>query len=261
MRDHQRLETVVEALLADATYAGHPLRQALADLYTEFQEQLHQIERITRIADHYYSATREANLSLTERYRKQLRQLEKIVRISDHYQLMLRDLNTALKEASTKDALTGIGNRRMTMDSLKAETARAERLHRPLTLALADIDHFKSINDTYGHDAGDKVLIEIAHVIAAHIRDYDVCGRWGGEEFLIIMPEVSVPNGALIVERLRTTICELNICLGEQSIKLSASFGIAEYRPGESISETIKRADAALFAAKRAGRNRCEIAS
>ncbi len=174
---------------------------------------------------------------------------------------MLRDLNTALKEASTKDALTGIGNRRMTMDSLQAETARAERLHRPLTLALADIDHFKSINDTYGHDAGDKVLIEIAHVIAAHIRDYDVCGRWGGEEFLIIMPEVSVPNGALIVERLRTTICELNICLGEQSIKLSASFGIAEYRPGESISETIKRADAALFAAKRAGRNRCEIAS
>ena len=75
------------------------------------------------------------------------------------------------------------------------------------------------------------------------------------------MPEVSIPNGARIVERLRTTIYELHIGIGDQTIKLSASFGIAEYRPGESISETINRADAALFAAKRAGRNRCEIAS
>jgi diguanylate cyclase (GGDEF)-like protein len=130
-----------------------------------------------------------------------------------------------------------------------------------LTLALADVDHFKSINDTYGHDTGDKVLIEIAHVIASHIRAYDVCGRWGGEEFLIIMPEVSAPNSAFIVERLRTAICELNICVDDQSLELSASFGIAEYRPGENISETLNRADTALFAAKRAGRNRCEIAS
>jgi len=130
-----------------------------------------------------------------------------------------------------------------------------------LTLALADIDHFKSINDTYGHETGDKILTEIARVITSHIRNYDVCGRWGGEEFLIIMPEVSVPNGTRIVERLRTTIYELHIGIGDQTIKLSASLGIAEYRPGESISETINRADAALFAAKRAGRNRCEIAS
>src|SRR5262249_24071534 len=116
MRDHHQLEAVIETLLADETYAGHPLRQALADLYTEFQEQLHQIERITRIADCYYSATREASLSLTERYRKHVRQLEKIVRISDRYQLIMRDLNATLKEASTRDALTGIGNRRMIME-------------------------------------------------------------------------------------------------------------------------------------------------
>lgn len=261
MRDHHRLEAVIETLLADETHAGHPLRQALADLYTEFQEQLHQIERVTRIADHYYSATREASLSLSERYRKQLWQLEKIVRISDHYQLMMRDLNEALKEASTRDALTGIGNRRMIMDCLKSETARAERLHRLLTLALADIDHFKAINDTYGHDAGDQVLIELARVIASCIRDYDLCGRWGGEEFLIIMPEVNVTNGACIIERIRTTICESKIGVGAQSVTVSASFGIAEYRPGEIISETINRADTALFTAKRAGRNRCEIAS
>lgn len=261
MRDNRLLEAVVETLLADATYAGHPLRQALADLYTEFQEQLHQIERITCISDRYYSATREASLSLSERYRKQLRQLEKIVRISDRYQLMMRDLNETLKEASTKDALTGIGNRRMIMDCLKSETARAERLHRPLTLAFADIDHFKAINDTYGHDAGDRVLIEIARVIASRIRDYDVCGRWGGEEFLIVMPEVSVTNGAFIVERIRTTIGELHLCIGSQPVQLSASFGLTEYRQGETVSATINRADAALFSAKRAGRNRCEIAS
>jgi diguanylate cyclase (GGDEF)-like protein len=258
VRDGRRLEASVEALLADDTYRSHPLRLALEDLYAEFQANLHQLERIARISDRYQSVAREAKLSLSERYRKQLRQLEKMARISDRYQLMLRDLNQALKEASATDELTGIGNRRMLTERLKSEVARAERTERPFTVAIADIDHFKTINDAHGHEAGDKVLIEIANVIKSAIREYDCCGRWGGEEFLIIMPEIAVTEGAVIIERLRHAIGAVDVHLDERSVELTASFGVTQYHPGDSISNIIHRADSALYAAKRAGRNRYE---
>jgi diguanylate cyclase (GGDEF)-like protein len=258
--DGKQLEAAIEALLADDAYQGHPLRQALAGLYAEFHEQLYRIERIARISDHYQSVAREASLSLTERYSKQLRQLEKIARISDRYQLMLRDLNESLKEASVTDTLTGIGNRHMLLERLKSEVARAERLQRPFTIAIADIDRFKTINDTHGHEAGDNVLVEIAQVLKSRMREYDTCGRWGGEEFLVIMPEITAVESASIVDRLRHAIEGLNVHIGDKKVDLSASFGIAQYRVGEPISDTLNRADAALYAAKGAGRNRYELA-
>lgn len=260
MRDEKDLALAVEALLADPAYAQNPLRQALDELYTEFRGVMHQIDRITRISDRYQSVSMEEKLSLTQRYQKQLRQLEKIARISDRYQMMMRDLNEALKDASTRDALTGIGNRRMLMERLRADVARAERMGRPLTIVLADIDRFKAVNDAYGHEAGDKVLIEIAHAIVSGVRDYDVAGRWGGEEFMVIMPEIGAADGALVVERMRGAIAALQTNVGERELQLSASFGIAERRAGESISDTIRRADSALFEAKSAGRNRCVVA-
>jgi diguanylate cyclase (GGDEF)-like protein len=261
MRDGRELEASIEALLADDAYQGHPLREALADLYEEFHHQLSQIERIARISDRYQSVTREASLSLTERYAKQLRQLEKIARISDRYQLMMRDLNEALKRASTTDVLTGVGNRRMLMERLGSEMARAERVGRPLTIALADLDRFKKINDSFGHDGGDKVLIAVARVIESCMREYDSCGRWGGEEFLIIMPEVAAAEGVGAIDRLRDAISRMDLRIDNQPVDLSASFGIAEYRAGESASDIINRADAALYEAKRAGRNRYHVAS
>ena len=260
MRDDKHMELMIETLLADPEFEGNPLRYALDELYTEFRSLLHQIDRITRISDLYQNVSRDEKLSLTERYHKQLRQLEKIARISDRYQSMMRDLNEALKDASTKDALTGIGNRRMLMESLKAETARAERLNRPLTVALADVDRFKAVNDAHGHEAGDKVLIQIANAIKSGVRDYDLCGRWGGEEFMVIMPEIGAEDGAVVVERMRNAIAGIDMKAGEAPLNLSASFGIAQRRPGENISDTINRADAALFEAKRSGRNRYAIA-
>lgn len=261
MRDNPELERTIERLLADPAYDDHPLRSPLAVLYTEFREALHRMERIARISDRYQSASRETALSLGERYSKQLRRLEKLARISDRYQSMMRDLNEALKDASTRDALTGIGNRRMLMERLKAEIGRAERTGRPLTLALVDVDRFKAVNDSYGHEAGDKVLVEIARVIGAGMRDYDLYGRWGGEEFLIIMPEVTAQEGVGVVERVRSAIAGLEMRIGAHCMVLSASFGVAQRLPGETMSDTINRADMALLAAKRAGRDRYEIAS
>ncbi len=260
MRDDRQLERTVESLLEDPLYTDHPLRHALSRLYVEFRDALYQMERITRISDRYQSASRDEKLSLTERYHKQLRQLERLARISDRYQSMMRDLNEALKEASNKDALTGIGNRRMLMERLKAETARAERLDRPLSLAIVDIDHFKAINDAYGHEVGDKVLIELARVIESGVRDYDSCGRWGGEEFLIIMPEIGAAEAVCMIQRIHAAIGALRIRAGNAQIGATASFGIAERRPGENISDTINRADMALYAAKNAGRDRFSVA-
>ena len=261
MRDEQHLELMIEALLADPENEGNPLRYALEELYAEYRSLLHQIDRITRISDRYQEVSREQKQTLAGRYQKQLRQLEKIARISDRYQSMMRDLNEALKDASTKDALTGIGNRRMLMESLKAETARAERLERPLTVVLIDVDRFKSVNDAYGHEAGDKVLVRIANAIRDGVRDYDLCGRWGGEEFMIIMPEISAADGAKAVERMRLAIAGVQMVADGAPVQISASFGIAERKLGEHISDTINRADAALFEAKHNGRNRYEIAA
>ncbi|PUA19084.1 biofilm regulation diguanylate cyclase SiaD [Glaciimonas sp. PCH181] len=258
MREARPLETSIEALLADSAYEGHPLRQPLADLYAECQAQLHRLERITSISDQYQTAAREVNLSLSQRYGKHLRQLEKLVRITDRYQSMMRELNVALKEASATDALTGLGNRRMLMEQLKSEVARWERMRRPFAIAIADIDHFKEVNDTYGHEGGDKVLTEIAQILKSGMREYDCCGRWGGEEFLIVLPEATAYDAGSIIERLRHAIETSDIQLENKLVPLSASFGIAEYFPGETISDLINRADAAMYAAKRAGRNRHE---
>lgn len=260
MRDAPPHETSIEALLADSAHDGHPLREPLATLYAECQSHLHRLERITSISDHYQTAARELNLTLSERYSKHLRQLEKLVRITDRYQLMMRELNVSLKKASATDALTGIGNRRMVLDQLKSEVERWKRMRRPFTIAIADIDHFKEVNDTYGHEGGDKVLTEIAQILKIGMREYDSCGRWGGEEFLIVLPEAGANASTLIIERLRCAIENSGIEFEGKRVPLSASFGIAEYSPGETISDMINRADAALYAAKRAGRNRHEIA-
>lgn len=260
MRDEKHLELMIETLLADPENEGNPLRYALEELYAEYRSLMHQIDRITRISDRYQNVSREEKETLTGRYHKQLRQLEKIARISDRYQSMMRDLNEALKDASTKDALTGIGNRRMLMESLKAETARADRLERPLTIVLIDVDRFKSVNDLYGHEAGDKALVRIAGAIRSGVRDYDLCGRWGGEEFMVIMPELTAAEGAVVVERMRQAIAAIELEADGEPVRISASFGIAERRTGERISDTINRADTALFDAKRNGRNRYEIA-
>ncbi|BBL71103.1 biofilm regulation diguanylate cyclase SiaD [Methylogaea oryzae] len=261
MRKGHDIEQTVETLLADPQYDGHPLHQALADLYKEFQQQVKQIDRVTRISDHYQSAARETNLSLSDRCRRQLKYLEKVARISDGYQSLMRDRQETLREESLRDSLTGLGNRRMLQNRLKAEASRLDRYRLPLTLVMVDVDHFKAINDTHGHDAGDKVLATIARVFEAGLRDYDICGRWGGEEFLIIMPEQASDVAGDIVERLRQTVESTNIRIGEQVIGVTASFGIAHRHPGEDVAETLQRADQALLTAKRAGRNRCETAN
>lgn len=260
MRDDNHLETEIAQLLADAQYEGHPLRAALAELFQSYHNQLSQLERITTISDGFQSVLRTQNQSLAERYRKQIRQLQKIVRISDHYQKMLQDMNETLKVSSLQDPLTGLANRRSMMERLKAEAALSERNRQPCCLALIDIDHFKRINDQFGHDIGDIVLVDTARTLAAGLRPYDFCARWGGEEFMVLLPQAPGTDAVDIVNRLRLMVDALPHAGAPGKLQTTVSAGVAEHPPGTDIADTIKRADLALYEAKHAGRNCVRLA-
>jgi diguanylate cyclase len=255
MRDDGQLEQKIDGLLADPQFEGHPLREALAALFQQYHDHLMRMERITSISDHYQSAVRERNQSISARYDKQLRQLLKIVRISDHYQEMLHDLNQKLRVASMQDALTGLPNRRLMLDRLNAETTLAARQGTVFSLALIDIDHFKQVNDWMGHDVGDATLIEVARALSTGARPYDVCARWGGEEFLLLLPHTTGPSALEVAGRLRMKVEMLEHPKLPDPLRVSVSIGVAEHRPTDSLEATIKRADLALYEAKRSGRN------
>ena len=257
---NQSLEERITELLEDPAQQDNPLREPLGSLWANHQDLARRINRISHISDAYQSMAKQNEQSLTARLNKQLRQLEKVARISDRYQHMMRDLNEALREASTHDSLTGLANRRLLVERLKKEAERYTRYRRPFSIAMLDVDHFKSINDRYGHELGDSALTEIARVLDAEIREQDICGRWGGEEFLILMPETDAASAAQVMERVRGAIQRLTIRAQTDLVGITVSAGIAEHQPGESYSETINQADHALLEAKRGGRNQLSTA-
>lgn len=256
MRDEEQLDSQIDALLADSQYAEHPLRAALDGLYQRQQEQVAQLERLTSISDGYQSVLQKRYQSLTQRHQKQMRQLQKIVRISDHYQHILQDLNESLKIASTQDPLTGLFNRRLMTTRLKNEAALAKRRLKPFSILMIDVDFFKTINDDFGHAVGDAVLIQIANALTSALRVSDVCSRWGGEEFLILLPDTGAQGAQEIAHRLRVNMQTLRVEGLPVERKVTISIGIAEHVPLQNLDDAIKRADDALYAAKNAGRDR-----
>ncbi|BBL74369.1 biofilm regulation diguanylate cyclase SiaD [Methylomagnum ishizawai] len=255
-RQDDSFEKLVEALLADEQYQGHPLREALALLWKHTREQLARLERVTHISDRYQNIAQEQARSMTERYNRQLRQIEKITRISDRYQGMLQDLNNALKEASTHDALTGLPNRRLLTECMKQEDGRGG----DYALAVIDADRFKRVNDDHGHETGDRVLVALARTLKEGLREGDICGRWGGEEFLALLPGIDAAAATGVAERLLAGVRRLRVAADGVELPITVSIGLARRRDGEGYHETLLRADAALLEAKRAGRDRCYAA-
>lgn len=157
------------------------------------------------------------------------------------------------------DALTGIANRRALTDRLDLEMSRCRRHRRTLSVALADVDHFKAVNDLCGHDTGDRVLQAIAAGLRSGLRRVDLVGRYGGEEFLCILPETDAEGAHLVTDRLRMIVAGLVVPGCPQAV--TASFGVAALCPMESRDMLLRRADQALYSAKRAGRNRVMVAA
>jgi diguanylate cyclase (GGDEF)-like protein len=177
--------------------------------------------------------------------------------ISNAFIKDLKNAEQKLVEMAIKDPLTGLLNRREALNRLKEEIARAERYGTPLSLILIDIDHFKQVNDTYGHGAGDQVLMELARIMPITLREYDIICRYGGEEFLVVTPETSIDTTREVAERLRCTIEDLELELdADTRIGVTISCGVSALRKDESLERFITRADEALYRAKSEGRNR-----
>ena len=176
--------------------------------------------------------------------------------------LKLKILQDQLKEVANTDPLTGLGNRRRLFEMLSSEMARSQRIDKPFSLAMIDIDHFKKVNDTYGHMGGDKVLAELSKEIVFGIRKYDLATRFGGEEFAVVFPETTLDQAAIVAERIRARIKKISFTDELSDLRLSVSLGVATYpAPGiDTIDDLIREADNALYQAKKNGRDRIELA-
>jgi diguanylate cyclase (GGDEF)-like protein len=189
-------------------------------------------------------------------------ELEQRMLLLQRENLDLTVKNRMLSEVSSRDSLTGLYNRWFVMEKIDSELNRAMRHGSPMSLLMLDLDHFKRINDTFGHSAGDQVLQEIGRLLRDSCRVYDVPGRYGGEEFCIVLPETKTGNTTAVAERIRQRLASSEVLCGDRSIAVTASIGIAGMDTADgsvlSPAELIDRADRALYAAKNRGRNRVE---
>ena len=169
-------------------------------------------------------------------------------------------LHGLVEHQALVDGLTGLANRRAATDALHAEAARAGRFETPLSVVLADLDGFKDVNDEHGHAVGDTVLRAFAEVLRETLRESDVAGRWGGEEFLLLLPGADEEGAAQLAERVRVGLAARSIP-GVPGLRVTASFGVAEYRGETNTEQLVAAADSALYRAKGAGKDRVERAA
>ena len=163
-----------------------------------------------------------------------------------------------IRQLATHDDLTGLLNRRAMLDRMQLEQHRSLRSGSPLLIAQLDIDHFKAVNDTHGHAAGDLVLQSFADTVRRNVRDTDVLARWGGEEFVLLLCDTPAADAVALMERLRQAVqaMQVPVAQGGQPITVTVSIGLARHAPADPLAGTLERADRALYAAKAGGRNR-----
>jgi diguanylate cyclase (GGDEF)-like protein len=169
-----------------------------------------------------------------------------------------KEYERQLSQLAYIDPLTGIANRRHLSERLQQESERSRRQHTTFALAMLDVDHFKRFNDEHGHDVGDRILTEVSRTMEEELREYDICGRWGGEEFLLILPDTSLAEALPVIRRTHQRIQQHRIEHQDQLLSITTSIGLADYKIGEHYAETLARADKALLAAKRLGRDQIQ---
>lgn len=199
--------------------------------------------------------------------RKPFHSLELLARVKTHVELMkmreeLKTKNSKLQEAynqlmilSKTDFLTKLYNRREMLERMEYEKVRHERSKASFCLLMGDIDFFKEVNDTYGHESGDLVLVTISELFINHTRKQDSVGRWGGEEFILLLPETTAAEGAILAEKLRKLVEEKVFSHKDNNFKVTISFGVSDYKSGQTLDILISDADRALYEGKKRGRN------
>ncbi len=181
---------------------------------------------------------------------------EKIRKLNEE----LAKANKELEKIATFDMLSGLLNRRSLDNKISIEIERALRLNIPLSGIMIDVDHFKQVNDNYGHQCGDRVIENIGKICNSQLRKYDYAGRYGGEEFFIILPNTTSEQALHIAERFKEDMESFSVMCEGEPIKITVSMGIAQFSPDETRTMWIKRADQAMYRAKQTGRNRIVLA-
>jgi diguanylate cyclase (GGDEF)-like protein len=195
----------------------------------------------------------EAQLEALEAARLDLREARDAAEAAN---LALLAANAQLHGQATSDALTGLSNRRHFEAALADQVASSLRFHEPLALLFTDLDHFKTINDRFGHQCGDLVLVEMARLLKASLRKPDLVARWGGDEFIVMLPHTDGREALQLAEQIRVAVA---VHVFPVVPAVSASFGVAELRAGESVEQWFARIDTVLYAAKAAGRNSVKL--
>ena len=246
------------------------------DLFGKEQKVLEQIEDILEKGpDQNPHEIWSAYETLSKQYESLLKVSIKLTKVSDATQRKLMHAkeeinrrteelalkNQALYHTSVTDHLTSVFNRMYLMDVFQKEFATSQRQARPLSCAIMDIDKFKDFNDQYGHQTGDFVLKETARTIGSNLRENDIFGRYGGEEFFLILAGTPLEKAEHVAEKIRKTIAETTFATQGLNLNVTLSFGVADMTVGTptSTDEIIRNADQALYEAKRKGRNRVEL--
>jgi diguanylate cyclase (GGDEF)-like protein len=190
-------------------------------------------------------------MTLVLRHFSQLR-----VALSEQRQA-LRETLTQVEQLATRDALTGLLNRRHMQQLVEQECLRHARSGTPLTVVLIDLDHFKRVNDTHGHAVGDEVLVSAARVLVEQLRGTDLIGRWGGEEFLLLLPDTPAVCAVSVIDRVRAALRQQAVSTAVPPLRVTFSAGVTQHAGGMAPRVVLERADRALYAAKAAGRDRC----
>jgi diguanylate cyclase (GGDEF)-like protein len=171
----------------------------------------------------------------------------------------MREMSDEFEKQAMHDPLSGLLNRRGMLEELQYELDRSTRYHHPLTVMMCDIDHFKKVNDQYGHDKGDEIIKALGNLFKTGLRKHDTVARWGGEEYVLLLPETTGEQAFQLAEKLREKIASTQYQYKDKTFNVTVSFGLYQFTKDDTIDEAINKADKNLYQAKQQGRNRCII--
>jgi len=197
---------------------------------------------------------------LMANYKRLLEKTDNLARENQRIKTQLLELGRSLELTTRIDVMTGLANRRDILGKIEQEFSRAQRHKRTFSVILADIDDFKDVNETYGFNAGDEILVEIANVIRVCIRGEDICARWSGEQFILLLPETGIKGAESVAQKICQTVAMTVFRVHKPGIRVTLSLGVSEYSRGDTTFQCISRADQALLQAKRSGKNRYSMA-